>query len=88
MNQSISRRKPVRVLFVGLHYDYGDPRRGNSFEYLNFYESLLHLPDVEATMFAFDEVLRRVGRARMNQQLLETAQAFQPDLIFFILFTD
>ncbi len=38
---------PVRVLFLGLKYDYGDPSRGYSYEYINFFDTLARMDGVE-----------------------------------------
>ena len=43
----------LKVLFVGMQWDYGDPQRGPSYEWTNFYDTLRHMEDVEATAFDF-----------------------------------
>lgn len=79
---------PIRVLYVGLRHDYGDPSRGWSYEYLNFFETLSQMKNVKVEQFAFDEVMRKVGREEMNRRLIDTILENQPDLCFFVLFTD
>lgn len=80
--------KTLKILFVALRWDYKDPARGDSFEVTNFYDALLHMPEVEVTHFAFDAVERAVGRREMNRQLVEQVQEEGPDLVFFFLFED
>jgi len=79
---------PLRVLFIGLKYDYGNPARGLSYEYVNFFETLARMDGVKATLFPFDEILRERGRDAMNRLLLEKVNEVQPDICFFFLFTD
>jgi spore maturation protein CgeB len=78
----------IRILFVGLKYDYGDPARGWSYEHVNFFGTLEKMPNVAATSFPVDELMRTNGRPEMNRQLLETVSSLQPDICFFFLFTD
>jgi len=78
----------IRVLYVGLKHDYGDPRRGLSFEYESFFETLSRMKNVEAHDFAFDVLLRSLGRRGMNAKLTATIDELRPHLCFFVLFTD
>ena len=78
----------MKILYIAMKYDYGDPQRGFSFEHYNFYDSLVKMNNGsnEIVYFPFDEVASKVGRDEMNKQLLETARREKPDLCFFILF--
>jgi spore maturation protein CgeB len=78
----------LRVLFVGMRYDYGDPRRGDCYEYVNFYDTLSNMQGVKATFFPFDIVLRQRGRRAMNEDLLKMVESSNPQIVFFVLFTD
>jgi spore maturation protein CgeB len=78
----------VRVLYIGLKHDYGDPRRGYSYEYLNFLDTLSRMDGVQVTFFPFDEIMRSFGRREMNSRLLQAVRDEKPDLCFFVLFTD
>ena len=78
----------MKVLYVGMRYDYGDPRRGDCYEYRNMFGTLEHMTGVQAEFFAFDVLLRERGRAGMNRALEERVRSLQPDLCFFALFTD
>jgi len=78
----------LRVLFIGLKCDYGVPGQGLSYEYVNFFDTLRQMENIETELFPFDEIMRRDGRESMNRQLLERVGAFNPDICFFFLFTD
>lgn len=80
----------MKIIYVGIKYDYGDPNRGYSFEHYNFYDSLVKMDGGknEVIYFPFDEIIRKVGRNKMNEQLLETVYQEKPDLCFFFLFVD
>jgi spore maturation protein CgeB len=43
---------------------------------------------VNVEFFAFDEIMRSVGRKAMNARLLSVVQERKPDICFFVLFTD
>lgn len=79
---------PLRVLFIGFKYDYGIPAHGFSFEYLNIFESLEKMAGVQASIFAFDEVMRTAGQEGMNKMLIEEVQRLQPHICLFSLFTE
>ena len=77
----------MRILLVCMEYDYGDPSRGRSYEYYNFYQSLKDLGH-EVSLFDYMAELKRVGKAEMNKQLLARVQSSKPDLAMFSLYTD
>jgi len=78
----------MKILYIGMRHDYGDPQRDDCYEYLNFVDTLRHMNDVRLTEFYFDLRLRSLGRRDMNRELLQRVQEVQPDLCFFVLFTD
>lgn len=80
----------MKILYIALKFDNGDPARGYSFEHYNFYDSLLKMDQSkhEIIYFAFDEIMQAEDRRKMNQLLLETVRNVQPQLCFFALFTD
>jgi spore maturation protein CgeB len=78
----------MRVLFASLRWDYKDPDRGDSFEFVNLWSALEQMAGVEAEFWGIDEAERRLGREGANAELLERARAWKPDLIFFFLFKD
>ena len=79
---------PLRVLYLGMLWDYGDPARGTSFEENSFHAGLRAHPRVDVTHFDFMELERTLGRQAMNQQLLETVRDGDFDLLFYVPFTD
>jgi spore maturation protein CgeB len=70
-----------------MQYDYGDPRRGLSFEHTNLYDTLLHM-GLDVAAFDYMELTARLGRPAMNRRLREVVAADKPDLLFVVLFTD
>lgn len=77
----------MKVVYVGMRYDYGDPRRGDCYEYRNFLPSLRNMEGVQVDHFPYDEILRSDGRRKMNQRLQALAGR-KPDLFFFVLYSD
>lgn len=78
----------ARLLYVGMTYDYGQPGRGFSYEYVNFLDTLRHMPAFEVAHFPVDVHLRNEGREGMNDALLRAVADFKPALCIFVLFTD
>jgi spore maturation protein CgeB len=70
-----------------MKYDYGDPRRGYSFEHYNFFD-FFRQSGHDITYFDFTDLGRTIGKAAMNRRLLEIAKAEKPELMFTVLFTD
>jgi len=80
----------MKILYVGLKFDYGKPERGFSFEHYNFYESLVAMNggEHEIVYFAFDEVMQAEGRDGMNKKLLEAVEQQRPDVGWVCIFQD
>jgi spore maturation protein CgeB len=78
---------PMRILYVAMKHDYGDPRRGLSFEETNFRSSLEGMGH-SLSAFDFMERARLDGVARMRSDLITLAAETKPELAFFFLFTD
>lgn len=75
---------PQKILCVFGEHNYGDPARGQGYEYSNFLPALRALGhDVEL----FDSFSRAQHSdfAALNRALLETADRYCPDLIFCVL---
>jgi spore maturation protein CgeB len=77
----------MRILYVAMRHEYGDPRRGLSFEENNFRSSLEGMGH-DVVAFDFMGIAAAAGRESMREQLIATAGEAEPDLAFFILFTD
>ena len=77
----------MRILYVAMVNDYGEPGRGLSFEETNF-RSALDGMGHEVVPFDFMERARQDGKRRMRADLVAAAAETRPDLAFFCLFTD
>lgn len=77
----------LRILYVAMRHDYGDPVRGDSFEHVTFHDTLRRSGH-EVHAFDFMTELARSGAADMNRRLVDLAARLQPDLAFFVLFKD
>lgn len=77
----------VRILYVGMKYDYGRPEQGLSFEHYNFYHSLVHMGH-DIIYFDFMTLLQKHGRPWINRRLAEIARGEKPDILFSIVFRD
>lgn len=80
----------MKILYIAMKYEYGRQELGYSFEHYNFYDSLKKMENGkhQVVYFPFDEIIREVGRDKMNEKLLEDVQREKPDLCFFSLFGD
>ena len=79
----------MRVLFCALQYEYGSPSQGPSYEVTNFFDTLQHMPGVDAELFPFDGVVVDPSRrVHFNAHLIERAFSGRYDLLFFHLFRD
>ncbi|WP_181951043.1 CgeB family protein [Chromobacterium haemolyticum] len=77
----------MKIILAIMEYDYGDPKRGRSYEYYNFYASLKEM-GVDVEIFDYMSLLQKHGKAGMNQLLLEKAKSQSPNIILFSLYTD
>lgn len=75
------------ILFVASKYDYGRPEQGHSYEYYNFYDSLLHMGH-DIIYFDYLSLIQKYGRNRMNKLLLDIVTTESPDLMFTVLLKD
>lgn len=84
-NPPVVSQRSLKVLFVGLYYDYGQPQRGLSYDYNNLFLPLKELfTDVQ--FFDFYKIIREQGQEVMNNALLTAVQAAKPDMVIFPLF--
>lgn len=77
----------MKILFSGIEYDSYNPKRGRSFEYINFYETMKKMDGVETLLFPFDKILS-VGKERFNEELLSLIEKEKPDLFFAFMLSD
>jgi spore maturation protein CgeB len=77
----------MRILYIAMRHEYGDPSRGLSFEEMNFRSSLEGMGH-ELTAFDFMGRAKDAGVAQMRAELIALAAETKPELAFFFLFTD
>jgi spore maturation protein CgeB len=77
----------MKILLVCMEYDYGDPKRGHSYEYFNFYQSLLDLGH-EVTLFDYMTEIEKLGKTGMNHKLLQVVESIKPAFAMFSLYTN
>lgn len=77
----------MNIFYCGLEYDHYDPKRGRSFEHINFYLSLARYPGAAVQYFRYDRILE-VGKARWNEELLSAVKSGKPDAVFFFMYSD
>lgn len=77
----------MKILLVTMLYDYGDPKRGYSYEYYNLYDSLRQLhPDTQ--IYDYMTKISELGRNRMNEDLITFIRENKFDLAVFSLYKD
>ena len=77
----------MKVLLVSMYYDYGDEKKGTSLDFYYFEDPLKRM-GIEVITFDFMSTIHLKGKVRMNQDLLESVEQNNPDLIFVVPFTD
>jgi hypothetical protein len=77
----------LRVIIGYTHFDYGQRRRGSSYETTTFRDPLYHL-GCDVIEVRLDEIRRRNGPGGVSRVLTETAFRHLPDVVFLIPFTD
>jgi len=75
----------VKIVWVAMAHEYGDPALGPSFEDLNFRSALKGMGH-DIVHLDFRERENAVGRVRMNAELERLVAAERPDLVFFFLY--
>jgi len=75
----------MKIIFASNKYDYGNPERGLSVGYYNFYDTLVKMKGGknEVIFFPLDEKRIELGEEKMNQELLKIVSLENPDLVFF-----
>jgi spore maturation protein CgeB len=76
----------VKILCVFGQHNYGDPKRGLAYEYVNFLPALQWLGHSVEFFESWNKSSYR-DFADLNRQLLETVARVKPDIIFFVIFT-
>jgi spore maturation protein CgeB len=74
----------VKVLCVFGQYNYGDRRRGSSYEYANFLPALARLGH-DVIFFESWDKSAYTDFAQLNAHLLKTVQRYTPEVVLFVL---
>jgi spore maturation protein CgeB len=82
-----SNMRQLKILHVSMRSDYGDSSRGDSYEYVNFFNSL-SMAGHDIQLFDYMQLEKEYGRLAMNERLVEKVHEWQPDLALVSLFTD
>ena len=77
----------MKILLNAMKYDYGDPKRGFSFEYETFHKTMVD-SGYEVFLFDFMTICKEKGKEEMNKLLLEAVEKEKPDMVFTILYAD
>lgn len=77
----------MRLLYCALGDDYGDPSRGPSFEDVNFHDTLRRMP-LELVHFDIAREILGHGYWGANRRLSEVVRAWQPDVLFSVMFEE
>lgn len=77
----------MNALLLVQQYDYGDPQRGLSFEYINFYPTLIDL-GYQVTVFDYPTEVRQRGRAAANRRLEELVESEHPEVLLGVVRRD
>lgn len=81
--------RKLRILYLGMMWDYGDRNRGTSYEQDNFLPSLQQWDKTaELRHFDFVELGKIHGVNRMSDMLVKEAELFQPDAVFSVFFNE
>jgi spore maturation protein CgeB len=81
------KNKKEVVLYVGIRYDYGKKNWGLSYEYYQFYGTLLNM-DYSLIYFDYDRLKQRFGVAKTSRMLREAVYLYNPDILFYFHFHD
>jgi len=77
----------MKIIYVAMKYDYGNPKRGEDVLRQGFYNALKKVKvgkeNTEVIFFPYDEILISKGRERMNQDILELVLKEKPKIVFF-----
>ena len=77
----------MKILYLALGDDYGDPSGGPSFEELNFHGTLRRMPH-DVIHWDFARELMADGYERANERLWSLVGEQEPDVLFCVLFDE
>ena len=76
----------MRIFYSGYKYDYGDKKRGLSFELLNFYKSLKSYKKTKKIFNYPTDFSRIYSNEKFNKKAEQIINKFKFDIAFFVLF--
>jgi len=74
----------MKIIYISSKHNYGDPQREFFYQVLTNMDNRSH----KVVYFAFDELMEKFGRKKMNNLLLEEVNKEKPDLCFFFIRRD
>lgn len=78
----------LRILYLAMYWDYGDPRRGTSYEQNSFHAYFSAHPGIDVTHFDHFEKFHRLGSEYMNDELVRVGTNGGFDALFCLPFQD
>jgi spore maturation protein CgeB len=78
----------MKVLYVAKKYNiFGNPESGFSYAHCNFYDTLTKMNGgkYQVIYFPFDEIIKKEGKEKIQEKLMEKVNEENPDLVFFIV---
>ncbi|AAK80135.1 spore maturation protein CgeB [Clostridium acetobutylicum] len=78
----------LKVILTCLKYDYNDKSRGYSFEYENFYKTLIKMDGIELLFFDICDFGDKKKREDNNNNLIKLIEKEKPDILLNILYED
>ena len=78
----------MKIFYSGYKYDYGDKKRGLSFEFLNFYKSLKNYNKTEKIFNYPMDFSKIYSKKKFNNKAEQIINKHKFDIIFFVLFQD
>ena len=78
----------MRIFYSGYKYDYGDKKRGLSFELLNFYKFLKSYKKTKKIFNYPTDFSRIYSNEKFNKKAEQIINKFKFDIAFFVLFQD
>jgi spore maturation protein CgeB len=79
--------KPLKIFYLAMEYDYGDPARGESFEEANFKSALVGMGH-HVTHYDFMARKATIGTRPMRKEIVRKASEDAFDAVFIVLFTN
>lgn len=77
----------MKIIFVGLEFEYYDPKRGHPQEYGHFYLTIKDFQDTEVIFYPIEQIIK-LGRRKFNENLKALALREKPDLVFVFTFRE